>query len=140
MKHLEDMDHMRQGIHWISVGQRDPLVEYRRQAQIMFETMQERLRRDVVRTIFAAQPVSEEQLEKPAETALTRAARRSVSNADKILEAEEFNEGDFAKARSNAGPIATVEKPSATKRTEKKTTRTKKRKAERKRRKKGRRK
>src|SRR5690606_7295574 len=33
MQHLENMDHLREGIHWISVGQRDPLVEYRRQGQ-----------------------------------------------------------------------------------------------------------
>ncbi|HEY5805854.1 MAG TPA: preprotein translocase subunit SecA, partial [Candidatus Saccharimonadales bacterium] len=32
MQHLENMDHLREGIHWMSVGQRDPLVEYRRQA------------------------------------------------------------------------------------------------------------
>lgn len=140
MKHLEDMDHMRQGIHWISVGQRDPLVEYRRQAQIMFEQMQERLRQDVVKTIFAAQPISEEQLERPAETELTRAARQSVNNANQILEAEELHEEDFAQAQAQGSPIANVEKGSSTKKSDTKKTRTKKRKAERKRRKKGRRK
>jgi preprotein translocase subunit SecA len=33
MQHLENMDHLREGIHWISVGQRDPLVEYRGKAK-----------------------------------------------------------------------------------------------------------
>lgn len=28
MQHLENMQHLREGIHWRSVGQRDPLVEY----------------------------------------------------------------------------------------------------------------
>src|SRR3989344_5813474 len=28
MQHLENMDHLREGIHWMSVGQLDPLVEY----------------------------------------------------------------------------------------------------------------
>ncbi|HSX44560.1 MAG TPA: preprotein translocase subunit SecA [Candidatus Saccharimonadales bacterium] len=95
MEHLENMDHLREGIHWISVGQRDPLVEYRRQGQHLFETMQEALRHDVVRALFNAQPVDESQLEKPVETELTRAARQSVDNADVILEAEEFKETDF---------------------------------------------
>ena len=142
MKHLEDMDHMRQGIHWISVGQKDPLVEYRRQAQIMFEQMQEKLRQEVVKTIFSARPINEDQLDRAVDTELTRAAKRSVDNADKIIDAEEFSEEDFAraKARSQSGAAATVEKGSATKKTEKKKTRTKKRKAERKRRAKGRRK
>jgi preprotein translocase subunit SecA len=92
MQHLENMDHMREGIHWISVGQRDPLVEYRRQAQIMFESMQLTLRQEVVRALFSAAPVESAQ---PVETELTRAARHSVDNADQIVEAEEFTETDF---------------------------------------------
>lgn len=93
MQHLENMDHLREGIHWISVGQRDPLVEYRRQAQRLFEEMQVTLRHDVVRTLFHAQPVDSETL---VETELTRAARRSVDNADKVLKPDEFVEADFS--------------------------------------------
>lgn len=92
MQHLENMDHMREGIHWISVGQRDPLVEYRRQSQRMFEEMQATLRHDVVRALFHAQPVD---MNEPIETELTRAARQAVDNADRIIEAEEFHETDF---------------------------------------------
>lgn len=92
MQHLENMDHMREGIHWISVGQRDPLVEYRRQSQHMFETMQVTLRHEVVRALFSAEPVESNQ---PTETELTRAARHSVDNADKIIQTDEFEETDF---------------------------------------------
>ncbi len=92
MQHLENMDHMREGIHWISVGQRDPLVEYRRQGQHMFEEMQQTLRTEVVRALFSAEPVD---ADRPVETELTRAARHSVDNADKIIEADEFEETDF---------------------------------------------
>ncbi|HTE21700.1 MAG TPA: preprotein translocase subunit SecA [Candidatus Limnocylindria bacterium] len=99
MEHLESMDHLREGIHWISVGQRDPLVEYRRQSQRMFEEMQLVLRHDVVRTLFHAQPVD---LDAAVETELTRAARKSVDNADKIVEGEEFQEADFIPQKSEA--------------------------------------
>ncbi len=99
MQHLENMDHMREGIHWISVGQRDPLVEYRRQAQRMFEEMQATLRHEVVRALFSAEPVNED---RPVETELTRAARRSVDNADKIIQTEEFEETDFVPAKTAA--------------------------------------
>ncbi len=99
MQHLENMDHMKEGIHWISVGQRDPLVEYRRQAQHMFEEMQESLRQEVVRAVFSAAPVDEDELDEPIETELTKAARKSVSNADQIIEAEEFHETDFIPQR-----------------------------------------
>lgn len=95
MQHLEEMDHLRGGIGWISVGQRDPLVEYRRQAQAIFEEMQVTLRQDVLRNIFHAQPVSQDNLDRPIETELTRAARRSVDNADKITQAEDFQASDF---------------------------------------------
>ncbi len=97
MQHLENMDHMREGIHWLSVGQRDPLVEYRRQAQHMFEAMQQTLRHEVVHSLFSAEPVLNDQ---PIETELTRAARYSVDNADKIIEVEEFGETDFVSINS----------------------------------------
>ncbi len=96
MQHLENMDHMREGIHWISVGQRDPLVEYRRQSQVLFEEMQGILRREVLRAMFNAEPVD---LDEQTETELTKAARKSVSNADQILAAEEFHETDFVPAK-----------------------------------------
>lgn len=95
MQHLENMDHLREGIHWISVGQRDPLVEYRRQGQHMFEEMQETLRHDVVRALFHAQPVSQEELDRATETELTRAARKSVDNADRVIQSEEYEMTDF---------------------------------------------
>jgi preprotein translocase subunit SecA len=108
MQHLENMDHLRECIHLMSVGQRDPLVEYRRRGQMIFEEMQASLRRDVVRAVFFAEPVAEEDLQRPIETELTRAARNSISNAGEIIEGEaEFDEGDFeqkqaAKAKSTS--------------------------------------
>jgi preprotein translocase subunit SecA len=95
MQHLENMDHLREGIHWMSVGQRDPLVEYRRQAQRIFEEMQNTLRHDVVRALFHVQPVDIDRLDEPTETELTKAARKSVDNADKIIQADEFEATDF---------------------------------------------
>lgn len=123
MQHLENMDHLREGIHWMSVGQRDPLVEYRRQGQRLFDELQATLRHEVIRTIFHARPVDVRNLDAPTETELTRAARNSVGNIDQIIEGEaEFKEDDFKPA--SARP-ATAPKPT--------TVRKKARKAERKR-------
>lgn len=128
MQHLENMDHLREGIHWMSVGQRDPLVEYRRQSQRLFDEMQLTLRRDVVRTIFHAQPVTFNELDRPAETELTRAARQSIDNADRIMaEGTEFDEADFREGRQAQAPVK-----------KQTTTRKKARKAERKRKAQGR--
>ncbi len=98
MQHLESMEHLREGIGWLSVGQKDPLVEYRRQGQLLFEEMQNVLRHDTVRTLFHAEVVHQHDLDEPTETELTRAARKSVANADKIIEAETLEASDFAEA------------------------------------------
>ncbi len=130
MEHLESMDHMRQGIHWISVGQKDPLVEYRRQSKILFESMQNVLRHDVVKSLFHARPVAHDHLDDPIETELTRAARSSVDNADRIIDTGgSFEEDDFK-----------VVKKGTSSATKKQQQRKKKRKAERKNRKKNRKK
>lgn len=137
MEHLENMDHLREGIHWISVGQRDPLVEYRRQSQILFDEMQGTLRHEVVKTLFHARPISEDELDEPAETELTRAARQAVDNADRIIDVDEFEETDFV-----SGPVqgasSAVTSASPTKKVTSQKNRKKARKAERKRRAKGR--
>ncbi|MBW3568848.1 preprotein translocase subunit SecA [Candidatus Parcubacteria bacterium] len=96
MQHLENMEHLREGIHWMGVGQKDPLVEYRKQSQIIFEQMQRDLRHDVVRALFHARPLEQSELNRSVETELTRAARGSVDNADKIIEGQEFEEAHFA--------------------------------------------
>lgn len=96
MQHLENMQHLQEGIHWMAVGQQDPLVEYRRRSQLVFDEMQMVLRHQVVRALYHAMPIPAEQLERPAETELTRAARQSVDNARQISNAEqEFTEEDF---------------------------------------------
>ncbi|HVV25832.1 MAG TPA: preprotein translocase subunit SecA [Candidatus Saccharimonadales bacterium] len=101
MQHLENMDHLREGIHWMSVGQQDPLVEYRRRGQLLFEDMQQTLRRDVLRTLFHAAPVTDEQLQRAIDTDLTRAAAGSISNASQITAAEtEFEAADFSTKRA----------------------------------------
>ena len=97
MQHLENMDHLREGIHWMSVGQRDPLVEYRRQSQIIFQSMQSVLRHDIVASLYHAEP---NLAEAPMDTELTKAARNSVSNADKITTAEDFGEDDFVSKKT----------------------------------------
>jgi preprotein translocase subunit SecA len=100
MQHLENMDHLREGIGWMSVGQRDPLVEYRRRGQMIFEQMQYSLRHDVVRAIFHAEPIEMDELDRPVETELTRAARGSISNAGQILDDEnQFDEADFTEEK-----------------------------------------
>ncbi len=110
MQHLENMDHLREGIHWMGVGQRDPLVEYRTQSQRIFEEMQRSLRHDVVQSLFHARPVTQAEIDNPVETELTRAARSSVDNADKIIDLEEFEETDFVSSNQEQAQVAQKKK------------------------------
>jgi preprotein translocase subunit SecA len=100
MQHLENMDHLREGIHWISVGQRDPLVEYRRQSQKLFDEMQEELRHEIIRTVMHVQPVDSIVTDRAIETELTMAARGSVDNAGQIVSAAVYEEADFTPQQS----------------------------------------
>ena len=102
MQHLENMDHLREGIHWISVGQQDPLVEYRRRGQLLFDELQNSLKHDVLMHLYHAEPISQAELDRAIETELTRAARGSVDNASQIITGEtEFQEDDFGSKKEN---------------------------------------
>ena len=103
MEHLENMEHMRQGVQWISVGQKDPLVEYRRQAQALYDNLQLDLRRQVLRLLFLAQPATQPTRQ---ESNLTRAAQRAVSNADEVISADTLEADDFSATRVNRTRLA----------------------------------
>lgn len=53
MQHLENMQHLREGIHWRSVGQRDPLVEYRSESQKLFDNLERNLREEVLKILLS---------------------------------------------------------------------------------------
>ena len=66
--------------------------------------MQNELRYEVLRTLYHAEPVSEDQMNQTMETDLTLAARGSVENANQIVDNQsEFNEKDFKS--SNSKPV-----------------------------------
>jgi preprotein translocase subunit SecA len=54
-RHLTDLDVLREGIGLMSIAQRDPLVEYKRQGYAMWQEMQNELRAQAARDIFRVQ-------------------------------------------------------------------------------------
>ncbi|MCL2280859.1 preprotein translocase subunit SecA [Candidatus Saccharibacteria bacterium] len=81
MQHLENMQHLREGIHWRSVGQRDPLVEYRSESQKLFDSLQETLQNEILKVVFHLKKtdINEEKVEDDEyESELTRAAESAV--------------------------------------------------------------
>lgn len=55
IEHLENIGHVRHGIGLQGYGQRDPLVEYKKQAFMMFNELQARITRQTAYTIFRVQ-------------------------------------------------------------------------------------
>ncbi|GBE16581.1 preprotein translocase subunit SecA [bacterium BMS3Abin15] len=59
MSHLDEIDHLRQGIGLRGYGQRDPLVEYKREAFGMFANFMGNVRSTIVHTIFKISMVTQ---------------------------------------------------------------------------------
>jgi len=97
MQHLENMQHLREGIHWRSVGQRDPLVEYRSESQKLFDSLQLTLRDEVLRAIMHVTPRDAvARSEEEYDTELTRLAETSVEKGvNEVLKGETSRDGDF---------------------------------------------
>ena len=57
--HLYAMDHLKEGIGLRGYGQRDPLMEYKKESFSMFEAMWDRIEEEIVRILFLLQPVRE---------------------------------------------------------------------------------
>jgi preprotein translocase subunit SecA len=109
MQHLENMQHLREGIHWRSVGQRDPLVEYRSESQKLFDSLQHTLRDEVLRAIYhvhKTDAITREAVDDEHETELTKLAENSVERGVNEVTGGELNrdrdfDGGVKKAKSN---------------------------------------
>lgn len=55
-QHMINIDHLKEGIGLRGVGQKNPLIEYKREAYAMFEDMIRQVRADIVGHIFHLQP------------------------------------------------------------------------------------
>lgn len=104
MQHLENMQHLRDGIHWRSVGQRDPLVEYRSESQKLFNGLQATLREEVLRAVMhvhihdAVTRKGEEH-----ETELTKLAERAVEKGvNEVASGESNRDDDFKVTKMQA--------------------------------------
>jgi preprotein translocase subunit SecA len=64
-EHLHEMDYLEEGIHLRAYGQRDPLVEYQREAHTMFEQMKGTITEEFVRYIYRVELVRQDEPSRP---------------------------------------------------------------------------
>ncbi len=94
-RHLTDLDMLREGIGLMAVAQRDPLVEYKRQAFSMWQGMLDEVRAQAATLVFSAQvrPPPQRrpqqlQLSRPAIPPLAPPTAQTTTNAGATKEAK----------------------------------------------------
>jgi preprotein translocase subunit SecA len=104
MQHLENMQHLREGIHWRSVGQRDPLVEYRSESQHLFHNLQASLRDEVLRTVMHVHKHDVvARADEEYDTELTRLAEQAVEKGvNEVTSGEESRDDDFKATKAKS--------------------------------------
>jgi len=76
--HLWSLDHLKEGIGLRGYGQRDPLIEYKKESFDMFESLRTRIEEETIRFLFLFEPISQEEhdaREREREEARRRAQR-----------------------------------------------------------------
>jgi preprotein translocase subunit SecA len=93
-EHLYEMDYLQEGIHLRAYGQKDPLVEYQREAYEMFQELTQGIRDDFVRYIYRVELVRQDEPSRPR-------PQRVVTSRG---EDDEANSGAAPQARSDKVP------------------------------------
>ena len=111
MQHLENMQYLREGIHWRSIGQRDPLVEYRTESQKLFEGLQKNLREEVLKILLSITPqeaVATDTIDgEEYDTELTKMAESATNRGVNTIEAGEKNlDSEFSKKPTKSASLS----------------------------------
>jgi len=107
MNHLDEIDYLREGIGLRGYGQRDPLIEYKREAFQMFSGLMENLRSSVVNSVmkisFSANPQPE-----------AKAPQQNLKFSGATDEVQQFGAAkevqDNSKAETKTAPIVNKNK------------------------------
>lgn len=92
MEHLTELDYSRRGIGLRGYGQKDPLVEYKKEGFLMFQRLQENIRKQVVYSIYKVGLAKD---------------MASRQNPDMIMSGPDKNASpSFANVNSTGSPIA----------------------------------
>jgi len=97
------MDHLKEGIGRRGYGQKDPLVEYKKESFLLFQEMMDRIEDETIRFLFFLQPVQdgrpvlpfpsedeyeEEEEEEMAATPVPAAAQSSILDFTRNIQQE----------------------------------------------------
>jgi len=88
--HLYALDHLKEGIGLRGYGQRNPLVEYKRESFSMFQDMKERIDHDTVRYLWRLRPATDENSSRSSSKPPIRRQTTPMSLNNPTVEAKQF--------------------------------------------------
>jgi len=100
--HLWALDHLKEGIGLRGYGQRDPLIEYKKESFDMFEQLNSRREEETVRYLYLFEPISLEEQE-AREREREEARKRQLREQNLV-----YSAGDFSPAAPKKRDVAKV--------------------------------
>lgn len=98
MDHLQNMGHLRDGIGLRGYGQRDPKREYKREGYDLFQRMMDSIKSSVGQALFAAERVTEEELQEAEEQ-----RQRETNERQRAMDASARAQSDDRTAAARGG-------------------------------------
>jgi preprotein translocase subunit SecA len=98
--HLLQMDHLKEGIGLRGYGQKDPLLEYKKEGYAMFAAMMQTFAEDVVQKVYRVQ-VKQEQVE--------QVSRLEVQRRRQPIQEQHADMGAFAAHAAGGGAEAALQ-------------------------------
>lgn len=95
-EHLQNMDHLRQGIGLRAYANKNPKQEYKREAFELFQALLENLKYDVVKVLYRVEPMTQEQLEEVERRRREEAEKQKLRMQHEQVSALESSEGEEA--------------------------------------------
>jgi preprotein translocase subunit SecA len=98
--HLWALDHLKEGIGLRGYGQRDPLIEYKKESFDMFEALQSRIEEETIRFLYLFEPISREEQE--AREREREESRRKVQREQNLV----YSAGDESSSAPSKREVA----------------------------------
>ena len=102
--HLYSLDHLKEGIGLRGYGQRDPLVEYKKESFQMYQALMDRTDEEILKWIFLYQPVAPAGPEGPTEDEPGAPTPERPSRGPAAPSPSRIREPELAMAGSRATP------------------------------------
>jgi preprotein translocase subunit SecA len=109
--HLYSLDHLKEGIGLRGYGQRDPLVEYKKESFALFQAMKDRIEEEIVRYLWRLTPVVGADAAAPVRQPAARRPQQMTMNAPSAAASSPFG---AIRGSGSASAVADPPRPART--------------------------